>query len=302
MKNILDDRFLSGDDPDFPSSVRSDSMRDFWIQDGELLTYIGQSPDVVIPEGVRKIGKAAFIDNKNLLSVTLPGSLTWIDDCAFSRCENLKSIQIPAGVETIGRCAFSESGLEEITIAGKPEICLWAFDGTPWKAKTFREKGGLINGNVLLSVDPELTEYAIPSHVRIIGRDAFKNSKIKELTVPYGVTKLDICAFAYSALERITLPETLKTIGAYAFSHCTNLTTLVIPSQVTDIGDCAFEEMPECRLTILNGTKNEDAFYISEYAFGRQEAHIKSLCVPHNSLAMQYAVDRGLPLIPGYKK
>jgi hypothetical protein len=76
--------------------------------------------------------------------------------------------------------------------------------------------------------------------VKVIGRDAFKNSKIKEIDIPEGVTKLDICAFAYSKLERISLPGTLKIIGAYAFSNCKNLAELTIPESVTDIDNGAF--------------------------------------------------------------
>ena len=59
-----------------------------------------------------------------------------------------------------------------------------------------------------MSVNPELTEYTIPTNVKIIGRDAFKNSKIKKIDILDGVTKIDICAFFNSAIESISSPNT----------------------------------------------------------------------------------------------
>lgn len=271
-------------------------QKDFYIKDGELVCYLGDSTDIVIPDGVQRIGNAVFIDNKTLRSVTLPKSLHWIGQGAFAHCENLKSITIPASVTFIDRLAFSDSGLEEINIEGKPEIRLWAFDGTPYKANEFKKHGGLVRDNVLLSVNPELTEYTIPSDVKIIGRDAFKNSKIKEIDIPKGVTKLDICAFSYSELERISLPDTLRVIESYAFSNCENLTELTVPKSVTDIDTGAFQDLQNCVLTILNESDDEELFRISDdaFAFGQLTPNIKEVRVPYGSVAMRYAVKAGL--------
>ena len=212
---------------------------------------------------------------------------------------NLKSITIPASVTFIDKCAFSDSGLEEVVIEGKPEIQLWAFDGTPWKTNELKSNWGLIRDNVLLSVNPELTEYTIPSNVKVIGRDAFKNSKIKEIDIPNGVTKLDICAFACSEIERISLPETLKLIGAYAFSNCEKLTELTIPKSVTDIDSGAFQELPNCVITILNESDDEELFRISEdaFAFGHLIPRIKEVRMPYGSVAMRYAIKAGLKVV-----
>jgi hypothetical protein len=271
-------------------------QKDFYIKDGELLCYLGDSIDIVIPDGVQRIGDAAFIEHKNIKSVALPKTLTWIGQCAFAHCESLKSITIPANVTFIDKSAFSDSGLEEVHIEGKPEIRLWAFDGTPYKANEFKKHGGLVRDNVLLSVNPELTEYTIPSDVKIIGRDAFKNSKIKEIDIPTGVIKLDICAFSYSELERISLPDTLRVIESHAFSNCENLTELTVPKSVTNIDDGAFQDLPNCVLTILNESDNEELFRISDhaFAFGQLTPNIKEVRVPYGSVAMRYAVKAGL--------
>lgn len=265
-------------------------LKDFYIRDGELVSYLGDAADIVIPDSVHRIGMGAFIEKKNVLSVVLPKSLSWIGQFAFAHCENLKSITIPASVTFIDKGAFSDSGLEKIIIKGKPEIRLWAFDGTPWETIELKKNGASVCNNVLLSVNPELTEYTIPFDVKIIGRDAFKNSKIKEIDIPNGVSKLDICAFAYSELERISLPDTLKVVGAYAFSNCTNLTELTIPKSVSQIDDNVFEGLENCVLTILNESDDEELFRISPYAFGIRNPSIKEIRVPYGSAAMRYAM------------
>ena len=270
--------------------------KDFYIEDDKLISYLGNSADIVIPEGVQQIGSGVFIENKNLRSITLPKSLRWIGQFAFSKCVSLKSITIPANVTFIDKCAFSDSGLEEVIIEGKPEIRLWAFDGTPWKDNAFKQNGALICDGVLLDVSPELTEYTIPIDVKVIGRDAFKNSKIKEIVIPEGITKLDISAFSNSEIERISLPNTLRVIGAYAFCNCKKLTELTIPKSVTDIDCGAFQELPNCVLTILNDSDNRNRFRISDeaFAFGQLVPNIKEVRVPCGSVAWWYAIKAGL--------
>ena len=56
---------------------------------------------VVIPEGVKRIRKAAFSGSK-ISGVVLPDSLEKIDDEAFYGCENLEDIDFGHGLERIG--------------------------------------------------------------------------------------------------------------------------------------------------------------------------------------------------------
>ena len=41
-------------------------------------------------------------------------------------------------------------------------------------------------------------------------------------------------------LKRITIPNTVTSIGVYAFGHCYGLTSVTIPNSVTSIGGSAF--------------------------------------------------------------
>jgi len=81
-------------------------MEDFIIENGILVQYKCDGGDVVIPEGVTKIGDYAFYRCNSLTSINIPDSVTKIGDYAFYRCNSLTSINIPDSVTKIGDYAF----------------------------------------------------------------------------------------------------------------------------------------------------------------------------------------------------
>ena len=64
---------------------------DFVIKKGELTRFSGFSRNIVIPDGVIKIGKLAF-QLQGISSVVIPESVVEICDGAFNACEHLTSI------------------------------------------------------------------------------------------------------------------------------------------------------------------------------------------------------------------
>ena len=76
-------------------------------------TYI---ETVVIPEGVRMIGKQAFFKCSSLQSICLPEGVTGIGDQCFGGCSMLDEIIVPQSLETVGSMAFLGCfALREIT-------------------------------------------------------------------------------------------------------------------------------------------------------------------------------------------
>ena len=53
----------------------------------------------IIPDGIKVIGTSAFADCHNLISITIPNTVTNIDDNAFYGCINLKNIYFHGTVE-----------------------------------------------------------------------------------------------------------------------------------------------------------------------------------------------------------
>ena len=82
------------------------NMEDFVIEKGVLKEYKGPGGDVVIPEGVKKIGISAFCCCSGLTNVTIPEGVTEIGWGAFSGCNDLLSVTIPKGMTNIVDEAF----------------------------------------------------------------------------------------------------------------------------------------------------------------------------------------------------
>ena len=78
----------------------------------------------------------------------------------------------------------------------------------------------------------------IPDDVIEIEEEAFANTNISSLRLPYNLKKIGNYAFAYcnSLSGALSLPETLESIGEGAFTYCNLLSgNLNIPSKITEI-------------------------------------------------------------------
>ncbi len=81
--------------------------------------------------------------------------------------------------------------------------------------------------------------------VEKLGKTSFRgNQYIKEVTVPEGIVRLRDGAFKGSSLEKITLPDSLLSIGDEAFADCPNLKTVSLSKTTLDIGKKVLENSP----------------------------------------------------------
>ena len=78
--------------------------------------------------------------------------------------------------------------------------------------------------------DRTVTSIKIPSNVESNGQT-------------YTVTSIGNFAFSWcTGLTSVTIPDSVTSIGDFAFTHCAGLTSVTIPGSVTSIGDYAFSE------------------------------------------------------------
>ena len=87
----------------------------FTISKGEVKKYTGFETDVIIPEGITKIGVSAFENNTQIKSVVLPGTLKSISAAAFKGCTSLEKITLNEGITTIDEWAFDNTAISSIT-------------------------------------------------------------------------------------------------------------------------------------------------------------------------------------------
>lgn len=185
---------------------------------------------IEIPEGVTKIAPYAFYGCKSLTGITFPEGLESIGDYAFEGCAALERATIPASVTTVGECAFLYC--DRLTIYG--------YKGTA--AERFANSCEIPFVALDGSSVPEGLEYSIYDGEIIIRG---YTGSAAELDIPAEidgcpVTRIGGYAFnGNAALTSITLPDTIRFIGDWAFAG-TGITSIYIPDSVTEFETCVF--------------------------------------------------------------
>ena len=143
---------------------------------------------VVIPDGVKTIGKYAFA-NCHLKSVAIPDSVTEIKESAFACCLNLESVVFSKNVETIGSNAFEMcASLKSVDLPKSiRSIGSYAFFRTGLKNIQLSE--GLLK----------------------VGAGAFAGTLIKSIELPASIKDLTVNCFS-DMVEKITIPSFRKDI------------------------------------------------------------------------------------------
>jgi len=194
--------------------------------------YTGPGGAVTIPSTINglpvtSLGYAAFDNNTNLTSVTIPDGVTSIGDFAFDRCSSLTNVTIGNGVTSIGGCAFQSCALTGVTVPNSvTNIIAGSFYGCPLTAITVGS--GNLNyisvGGVLFDIN----------QTTLIVYPAAKAGS--SYIIPNSVTRIAVKAFGgCSTLASITIPNSVTSIGNGAFCLCPALTGLSIPASVTNI-------------------------------------------------------------------
>lgn len=159
-------------------------------------------------------------------------AVTAIGDEAFASCAGITSVKLPAGVKTIGQFAFSHcTSLESVSLGKETDrIGDFAFfDCTSLKSFHVPAENAALfsSGGALYSRLGDLV--AVPAATK------------GEFTVADGTYGIAPCAFiSCRNITKIVLPETVEEIGDYAFDGCSALTELTLPDGVTAIGEYAF--------------------------------------------------------------
>ena len=240
-----------------PSSLKSVTVTGGNILYGAFRGCSGLT-SITIPNSVTSIGGSAFYDCSGLTSITIPDSVTSIGNYAFAYCRGLTSITIPDSVTKIGEFAFRAcTGLTSMTLPfvgasktasdGYDQVFGYIFGYTTTSSGSSSVSGATYQYGVYNV--KEYYYYYIPSSIKsviITGGNipscAFRNcTGLTSITIPDSVKSIGASAFSgCTGLTSMTIPNSVTSIGASAFSGCTGLTSITIPDSVTSIGEDAF--------------------------------------------------------------
>lgn len=241
--------------------------------DNDMKGYSDQIKEVIVNDGITKIGDFMFQLYDSLMKVTLPDTLTEIGKSAFNGC-HFEEITIPENVTTIGRNAVASEELKNIIIKAKEITSVSSSSFRGAQTQTFHVYEGsttettLKNAGILTDSNTEYiveesdvvesgdcgpdAKYTIDSNgkMTITGTGAadtnenipfeYKNSLIKEVEVKEGITSISNVCDTIRELTKVTLPTGLTEIGNKAFYCCVKLERISIPETVTKLGENAF--------------------------------------------------------------
>ena len=235
--------------------------------------------EIEIPQGVVNIGEKAFARLDNLKNIDIPDSVTNITTLAFYRCNGLVSVQVPGSVTAIKNGTFREcNNLKKVILnegVTKIDGSAFIFCSSLEQIKLPQSlvsigSGAFDNCTSLISV--ELPDNAI------ISSDTFKECKnlsdivisdtnnnyivkngilynknmtrilcypagIKdtEFSVPDTVKTIgDFAFYGAKVLESVDIPDSVIAINTNAFGECSGLKEVVIPDSVTSMGEAVF--------------------------------------------------------------
>lgn len=213
--------------------------------------------NINIGNKVETIPQGIFSCIDNVKSINFPNSIKTIERYAFYK-NNVSEVNLNNKLETIGAEAFGFSGIERITIPENVKFIYAKAFANCYKLKevnynAINSSYDAIDGNTIyylfgsaLSLQKvnigsrvekipigafgglqTVENIKLPDNVKEVESYAFFHSSgIRNLDLGNGLEKIGNEAFTNLKITELTLPESLKSIGAWAFYGCNDIGTL----------------------------------------------------------------------------
>ena len=188
--------------------------------------YIYNTRSLTTP--VTSISGDAF-KGTDVTSVTIGSNVKSIGYSSFNSCTKMKSLSVPSSVETIGQYAFG--GAHSLT-----DLYWNVIDpnGNGWDSNY--NNIGYMNTN-------NLERVTFGPNVKVIPAYLLSYSKVTNIVIPNSVTSIGGYAFrGASQLRTIDFGNSVRNIAHDAFYGCSSLEVLAFPASLEHIGSSAFQD------------------------------------------------------------
>ena len=198
---------------------------------------------IVLPSGLKTIGKNAFKDCSLMSLEELPDGITSIGDYAFSNCSRITISRLPSALTTTGYMAFGDCVSIKSITAGPNLIdmgqstfsscdMLEYADLSKSRIKTLRSCSFYVNEN--------LQTLLLPATLEKIDYRALANTGLKTIELPGNIRNFEEGVFYRSNLRTITIGEGLTNFDKELFAECRKLVSVNLPSSLTHVGSRVF--------------------------------------------------------------
>lgn len=201
-----------------------------------LLCYPGGKADAsyTVPESVTSINKYGFYWNERVQSISVPGTVKTIGSDVFAGCSKLTKLVLSEGIESIDSTAFFRAS--SLTSISFPASLVSLGDDMFESCDALTSLNVAEGSTTYAAVDGILFNF---DKTTLIAYPA--GIKKPAYVVPDSVTTIGDYAFLYNdSIVSITLPDSLVTIGQSAFSGCKKISSIQFPRNLTTIDDHAF--------------------------------------------------------------
>lgn len=218
----------------------------------------------ILPEGITTIGQHALSQNTNLKEISFPSTLKSVQFGAISYDNALEVVNFPEGLETIEGCVlYTCYGLTDVyipsTVTSITEnmFCSSSYSLEEFHVDDNNDSYCSVNGVIFTKDMTKLvryplnkaeTVYEIPTTVTEIAPSAFDTVKVLEkLEIPDNVKTIGERAFSMATLKELKLPHELTVLPQYCIGSMHKLEKLYIPKSLTTMGNVActfFDVMP----------------------------------------------------------
>lgn len=217
---------------------------------GYVFAHCINLAEINIPESVKWIQNYSFLNCKSLRTIDLNVANGQLGEAAFAHCESLETVTLCADLKTLPSKAFiycySLSDIHTAGATGETANVADLSQITSFGSNAFQHCTGL--KKVTLSTDSSFTAL---SNYLFDGCSA-----LEEVTLPNQLTYLGTYTFRNSGLKKVRMPDGVSVLGSSAtnlypslttkvgvFDGCTKLTNLDL-NNVIRIGGLSFRNCP----------------------------------------------------------